>query len=199
MKKRKKEMDLRIQRTKKAIMDAFLELLEKKDFTDITITDITTNAMVARPTFYLHYKSKDEVLAEYLDDIFAEYMQEIHPVMDDVDQYALATALFRQVKEHANYLSSLLEESTAVIIQEKLHQYIQEVFALLLKAKMGTEAPLVNKRTNEYIVAAIAGMVYAVIRQWMEDGMLETPDMMGTLLRNISQPGILNVLKNDLS
>jgi hypothetical protein len=64
---------------------------------------------------------------------------------------------------------------------------------------MGTEAPLVNKRTNEYIVVAIAGMVYAVIRQWMEDGMLETPDMMGTLLRNISQPGILNVLKNDLS
>ncbi len=191
-------MDLRIQRTKKAIMDAFLKLLKKKSFSEITITDITTEAMVARPTFYLHYKSKDEVLAEYLDEIFAQYLQEIHPVMDDVDQYALATALFRQVKEHANYLSSLLEESTAVIIQEKLHQYIQEVFKLLLKAKLGTEAAQVAKRTNEYIVAAIAGMVYAVIRQWMEDGMQETPERMGKLLRSISQPGILNVLKNEL-
>jgi len=189
-------MDKRIQRTKKAIIDAFLRLLQKKEFFEISITDITTEAMVARPTFYLHYKSKNEVLAEYLDGIFAEYMEEIYPVLDEVDQYALATAIFRQVQEHATYLSSLLDDSNAVVIQEKLHQYIQEVFAMLLQAKTGIQAELVPKQTQAYIIAAVAGMVYAVVRQWMEDGMHEAPEKMGKLLRTISQPGIVSLIKD---
>jgi len=190
-------MDLRMQRTKKAIIDAFLDLLEKKGFADITITDITIQAMVARPTFYLHYKTKKEVLAEYLDSIFAEYMEEIHPVLEQEDQYALATALFRQVKENGAYLTLILEDDTVVIIQEKLHQYIQEVFTLLLQAKMGARTVMIPKQTQAYIIAAMAGIVYAVIRQWMEDGMHEEPEKMGKLLRTITQPGITNLLKDE--
>jgi len=189
-------MDLRIERTRKAISEAFLRLLDQKKFSDISIKDITDEAVVARPTFYLHYKSKDSVLGEYLDGIFAEYMEEIHPVLEEEDQYALATAIFQQVREHAAYLSSMLADDTAALIQEKLHQYIQEVFAYLLKAKMGAQAVLVSGQTRNYIVSAVAGMVYAVVREWMENGMQEEPGQMGKLLRNISQPGISNLLNN---
>jgi len=188
-------MDPRIQRTKNAIIDAFLHLLKDKGFADISITDITSKAIVARPTFYLHYKSKEDVLGEYLDGIFTEYMEEIRPVLEKEDQYALATAVFRQVQEHATYLSSLLADDTGAIIQDKLHQYIQEIFAILLKAKIGEQAALVTRRTQDYVVAAVAGMAYAVIRQWMQNGMLEEPEKMGRLLRTISQPGIIQVLK----
>lgn len=190
-------MDLRIERTKTAIIDAFLFLLDKKGFVETSITDITTRANVARPTFYLHYKTKEDVLGEYLDGIFDEYMEEIQPVLEEEDQFALATAIFRQVQENATYLSSLFADDTVVIIQEKLQQYIQEVFVLLSKTKMGARATPVSRQTQNYIVAAVAGMVYAVIRKWMESGMQETPEKMGKMLRSISQPGIINLLEEE--
>ena len=93
-------MDPRIRRTKTAIIDAFLEMLTLKNFNDITVSDITKKAHIARPTFYLHYKTKQELLGEYLDVVFETYLEEIQPVLNQFDQYALSIALFNQIKKN---------------------------------------------------------------------------------------------------
>ncbi|MDO5813306.1 MAG: TetR/AcrR family transcriptional regulator [Bacillota bacterium] len=41
---------------------AFLELLEKKDFEYITIKEICQKANVNRSTFYLHYENMGDLL-----------------------------------------------------------------------------------------------------------------------------------------
>lgn len=43
---------------------AFLELLEKKDMEYITVKEICEAAGVNRSTFYLHYETIDDLLAE---------------------------------------------------------------------------------------------------------------------------------------
>ncbi len=43
---------------------AFLELLEKKDFAYITVKEICQAAGVNRSTFYLHYETVADLLAE---------------------------------------------------------------------------------------------------------------------------------------
>lgn len=62
--------DPRVLRTRKLIMDAFIELSGKKEFKDITIKDITTEAMINRATFYYHFEDiydlLDKVLSEVL-------------------------------------------------------------------------------------------------------------------------------------
>ena len=44
--------------------EAFLELLEEKDFAYITVKEICEKAGVNRSTFYLHYETVNELLAE---------------------------------------------------------------------------------------------------------------------------------------
>lgn len=51
----KSKTDLRIVRTRKNIMDSFIELSSKKEFKDITVKDITEAAMINRATFYYHF------------------------------------------------------------------------------------------------------------------------------------------------
>ncbi|MDR4887345.1 TetR/AcrR family transcriptional regulator [Fredinandcohnia sp. QZ13] len=62
--------DPRVLRTRKLIMDSFIELSSKKEFKDITIKDITTEAMINRATFYYHFEDiydlLDKVLSEVL-------------------------------------------------------------------------------------------------------------------------------------
>lgn len=56
---------------------AFLELIEKKDFAYITVKEVCEKAGVNRSTFYLHYETLCDLLAEsaqYLIDEFVEFM-----------------------------------------------------------------------------------------------------------------------------
>lgn len=47
--------DLRVLRTRKLIMDSFINLSGQKEFRDITVKDITEEAMINRATFYLSF------------------------------------------------------------------------------------------------------------------------------------------------
>lgn len=54
--------DPRVIRTRQLIQDAFLELIKKRDFEDITIADIAEKATVNRATFYAHFQDKYALL-----------------------------------------------------------------------------------------------------------------------------------------
>ncbi|MBA4536782.1 TetR/AcrR family transcriptional regulator [Bacillus aquiflavi] len=70
--------DPRIIRTRKLIMDAFIQLSMKKDFKDITIKDITAKATVNRATFYYHFADKYDLLEKVLsEDLMLNFCSEI--------------------------------------------------------------------------------------------------------------------------
>ena len=67
------KVDRRITKTKKAILCAYLSLLQTKGADSISVSDITKKADINRATFYAHYKDKFELLEqsikEVLDDL----------------------------------------------------------------------------------------------------------------------------------
>ena len=63
--------DRRVRRTKRAIRNAFAELLSEKPYEEITVTDITELADINRKTFYNYYAGVYEVVAEIEDSIIA--------------------------------------------------------------------------------------------------------------------------------
>lgn len=59
-----KEMkqDPRMVRTRQSIIDAFIQLSYNKDFSRISVTDITRTAQINRATFYNHFLDKYDLL-----------------------------------------------------------------------------------------------------------------------------------------
>lgn len=61
--------DKRILKTRKVIISAFFTLLQKKDFSKITIKEISTVALISKSTFYDHYLDKydlvEKIVARY--------------------------------------------------------------------------------------------------------------------------------------
>ncbi|HGD1877536.1 TPA: TetR/AcrR family transcriptional regulator, partial [Streptococcus agalactiae] len=51
--------DRQIQKTKVAIYNAFISLLQENDYSKITVQDVIGLANVGRSTFYSHYESKE--------------------------------------------------------------------------------------------------------------------------------------------
>lgn len=65
--KKARKTDRRIEKTKQAMRHAFVELLKKKPYNAITISELTREADIDRRTFYLHY--------EYIEDLVSEMQQ----------------------------------------------------------------------------------------------------------------------------
>jgi len=69
-----------VEKSKKAIKDALLEIMYEKDFNDITVSELLKKANISRGTFYAHFKNLDDVkqalildLYSHADNIFGEY------------------------------------------------------------------------------------------------------------------------------
>lgn len=63
-------MDPRITKTKRDIRLALVSLLKDIPYEKVTIKLVSERAMVARPTFYAHYSSIQDILVDYLQDLF---------------------------------------------------------------------------------------------------------------------------------
>lgn len=61
--------DLRVLRTRKLIMDSFINLSGQKEFRDITVKDITEEAMINRATFYYHFEDIHDLLEKALSEV----------------------------------------------------------------------------------------------------------------------------------
>lgn len=72
MPEQKKE-DLRIVKTENAIRSTFREMICEMNYTDITIKELSSRAMINRKTFYLHYDNLDQLLKELQDEVIGNF------------------------------------------------------------------------------------------------------------------------------
>ena len=69
MKQENRSKDLRVIKTKRAIMQAFNELLKEKSLDKITVTELAQRAEINKGTFYLHYTDLYALYQEALENL----------------------------------------------------------------------------------------------------------------------------------
>ena len=73
-------MDLRIQKTKKSIINSFLTLRSKKPLERITVKELSNAAQINKATFYLHYKDIYDLSEALENELFVNVFKIIeHP------------------------------------------------------------------------------------------------------------------------
>lgn len=122
-------VDKRVIRTKKAIKTALFALMERKDFTTVTISELSAAAGVNRRTFYTHYHTITDILDEIESDLvsklsdilrgfdFSEYRQSVYRVF--VDFYTLVSG------EEFNYYFRRMRMDTRGILTSRLRNALK--------------------------------------------------------------------------
>ena len=72
-------MDIRIEKTKTAIHNTFLELRSKKPLEKITIKELCEKAQINKSTFYSHYKDIYDLSDQLETDVVASVIEAIPP------------------------------------------------------------------------------------------------------------------------
>ncbi len=111
--------DPRMLRTREALHNALLELLERKQFDKITIREIVGKAQVGYATFFRHHASKEELLNEVAAEQVGHLMKVTLPLLDASNTRIACVALCRYVGQHRATWRALLTGGASGTVREE--------------------------------------------------------------------------------
>ena len=184
----KPSTDLRAQRSRKWLYAALLQLMQEKPFTDIQITEIADRAQVSRPTFYLHYRSKEELLLSQVDVVFAEFFQEFSNKIAEgnYDRLKYCILIFQYWERNAETLRMVMRASLHEAFRERLRIYFAMAVSQLTTLDEKSDS---NEKLQEFIIDFEAGGVYQLLIHWIMRGMPYSAEQMGSLFYQLAAAG----------
>lgn len=72
MKSKKEKLSPQAERTKHHLQEAYIELINEKGYSHVSVTDIVQRAQYNRATFYLYYLDKPDLTEELLREMFQQ-------------------------------------------------------------------------------------------------------------------------------
>lgn len=87
--------DLRVQRTINNIYQAFEDLICEKDYSKITVTELSRRAQINKKTFYRYYETLDDLLAELQARYANDYLKQIKDLQYPQDLEKSVETFFR--------------------------------------------------------------------------------------------------------
>ena len=162
--------DRRIKKSKKALKNALITLMEKKDFKDITIINIVELADVNRGTFYRHYQWKEDLLEdltnEVIEDLIDAYRYPyLHLDIFNVDQLSSKSIkIFDHVKRHSHFYRLIFSLDYLNDYKSRIYQTLKRIATEDLENTV--EDPKINRNLYVgYQTNAIMGMIIEWIKE----------------------------------
>lgn len=170
-----KKVDLRVQRTKKAILETFFELLEEKHFSNISVIDICEKALINRGTFYTHFQDKNQLLEKIVYDMMMNLDDEVDRVHGDSDMLVYYNDIFDVslafVRENRQRLYTIITKADANLVFNQVHTIIKEnIVKKVGRLPAKAEVPL------ELLAEFFAGGFIQVLKWWIMSGCVQSAE-----------------------
>ena len=179
----KKRTDARVRRTRDALGDALIALMQEKPFDTITVQDVLDHAHVSRSTFYTHYSDKDDLLMSDAEEFFEALSAALSQHGDKSDRVF-------PVREFFAHLSDVQPFFKALVKSGKYHENMELArghFARGIERRLA-ELPRGNAIAANQLPAiafAHAGALLSLLSWWLDRGMRESPAEMDELFHRM--------------
>ena len=162
-----KNVDRRILRTKQSLKDAFISLLNEKDLSVISITDIVNRSDLNRSTFYAHFKDKEDLLTCLIEDLTEGIIKSMedssydHTIKFNEKTILLhaANTIFSYIDNHSVYFEALLNDRrtrfTPLLSEGLYHFFLKRIEQQTLK----DEQPINSSFFACYLSSTLVGFI----------------------------------------
>ncbi|MCM3698643.1 TetR/AcrR family transcriptional regulator [Paenibacillus macerans] len=180
-------MTRRIQKSRQAIMDAFMRLMSAKEFESITINQIALEANVNRGTVYLHFDDKYDLREQC---ITAQINQLLRHCMSGNDLVPLPskTALlqsFEYLEQHASFYSIMLKSKGSTVFRNQMETMFGENLSEHLDS-INLDKEMNRDITVQFLTSATVG----ILEWWIIRSMPYPPSVMVEQFWNLLNRGV---------
>jgi len=184
-----RRMDRRVQRTRKLLRESLMALILEEGYDAISIQDITDKANLGRATFYLHFKDKDELLLDVMDQLMADFLDQVPQVSEAQwrleDSKAIAK-LFDFAADHYDLYRILIFGSGGITASRQLHRSVAN------NIKTCIQKDIEDRGANpvlppEFIANHFAGSLLSTIYWWLDNDLPYSVEEMATMFQNVNR------------
>lgn len=176
----------RIIYTKKVISESLLELLKTNEIHKITVTDICKKADINRGTFYAHYKDPFDLLESMENNLFNKIIDYINETQPEKYKDILLLKVLELIKENKELCKIIIcKQNDSRILNRIL--YIARNANLQQLIDSSTHSKKFDETRMEYLIKYSVGGTLAVIQNWLENDLIESPKEITEIIDDINK------------
>ena len=149
---------------------ALLQMMRRKRFQQISITELCQKAGVSRMSFYRSFGSKEEVLKKWCAEITDKFVAESGISYRDNPLREYFATLFTHVLKYREMTFLLRRDGLLWIVKDDIDRVFFETYRDVY---------------DEYKMHFITGGIFGAYRLWIENGLRETPEDLAARLSEI--------------
>ena len=174
-----KKENQRVALSKRMLKDGLMVLLQKKHIDNISISELCEKAQINRTTFYRHYQTPHDVLMEIEFD-FAKEFRDVPMLPKDANDLRIyVVRMCEFVYENREliklFISNNMDRDFLAIFQNLSDSFLK-TRTIRYKGRVADESTM--RRMSAFV--GCGG--YALIRQWLVEGMPKTPEEIADLI-----------------
>jgi AcrR family transcriptional regulator len=192
-----KKEDLRIVKTKKALIDALFGLLAQRDYSSISVLEICEAANIHRATFYKHFKDKEDFLKFFIYSIVLRFK-----LNDDctgkqfIDCYmSMLEDLLTYLTENRSLFRLLFEKTPNTYIPDKLYQAINKM--VMHRIENNAKNGIVYVIPHEVISAYFTGAFISLLEWWVVSDNPYKKEQMKDYMRMLIQGSLESIIDGE--
>ena len=198
-------MDRRQEKTKQAILQALIDLIDQKGLDQVSVSDLCQQANINRSTFYLHYKNMEDLLLS----VEADFIREITDAIQDLETEDLIynsqaltqlfTRILESIEKNSDLIITLMSPTTSPRTRLTIEQAIENIIIDRMNTAIISEATQEELSVSKtYIAVTISSLFTGIVAEWLLSGKKESPQDLGQFISEIAtQPMIDRVLGLD--
>jgi len=185
MKTKKEKLSPQAERTKHHLTEAYIELINEKGYSHVSVTDIVQRAQYNRATFYLYYLDKPDLTEELLEEMFQQIKRtstERYEKGADILTSAMNADSFELISfvyDNRSFFNLYLVEDTIPGLHGELPQAIFEMLNEGFTFEGIASGDINSKPFKLYMAHGTAGLIL----EWAKTGYEKSPkEMTDTLI-----------------
>ena len=187
--------DVRVLKTRKALMEALVELLGTQSLDSISVRDLTKKARVSRSTFYRNYIDKYDFLEHTMNTLLDGISEESSNYADeDNAPEQFYDRFFYYVYKNDVFFRTFINNEDWPQFKRRV---IESGIVVYKKILSGHEKEIKNEISIDFLVNYLVSAHVGVISYWLATGEEYSPHFMAKQLRLLTNEGIFKAVGLD--
>lgn len=174
-----RSIDRRVQRTRRALADALIELILKRGWEETTVQHVCDHANVGRSTFYVHFADKEDLLISGFDEL-RKALRARGAGPSNPRTLGFARGLIEHTYEHRRLFRAVVGRRSGQVVQNRFRQLLISLVEEDL-AKLRPPGPRLDASANY-----LAGALFQLVIWWHETRNALEPDDVATIFDRLT-------------
>lgn len=174
-----KKKDKRSIQSSEWIYEALKELIQDKDYSKITITDIVNKANLGRTTFYRNFESIDDVLKMKCEDKFNEFRKYCidYYISHEFEDKTFLKPFLRYWYHNSEIIELLIKANRESIIKECITKEVE----FFINASSIDKNQVICSHLNYFIEMRVANSI-SILTEWIKNDKDIAPDDLANII-----------------